>query len=124
MLTTLVVMDGDEVGRYLQLLNSMRSSITFTVEEESENSLAFLDVNVIRQPDGSTVTSVYRKPTYTDQYLHYFSHHPLCCKLGIVRTLTKRARILSSDETLLQQELQHLEKALINNSYPQHVLRR
>ena len=45
------------------------------IHEESDNSIAFLDVKVTRQPDGSTVMSVYQKPTHTDQYLHYFSHH-------------------------------------------------
>ena len=35
---TFVAMDGNEIGRFLQFLNSMRSSITFTMAEELENS--------------------------------------------------------------------------------------
>ena len=121
---TFVVMDGGMVDRLLQFLNSMRSNIMFTIEKELENSLAFLDVNITRQPDGSTSTSVYGKPTHTDQYLHYSSHHPLCCKLGVVRALTKQARVLSSDDASLQQEFQHLGGALRDNGYPQHVFKR
>ena len=44
-------------------------SIRFTMETEKDNKLAFLDTAVLREPDGRLTTSVYRKPTHTDQYL-------------------------------------------------------
>ena len=57
-------------------LNQQHLSIRFTMETENNNKTAFLDILVTRVPDGKLLTSVYRKPTHTDQYLAYDSHNP------------------------------------------------
>ena len=49
------------------------------METEEDNKLAFLDTAVLREPDGRLTTSVYWKPTHTDQYLAYDSPHPQSC---------------------------------------------
>ena len=41
-------------------------------------------------------TGIYCKPTHTDQYLQFSSHHPLKHKLGVIRTLEHRANTLIS----------------------------
>ena len=38
--------------------------------------LPSLDITVTRNEDGNLTTLVYRKPTYTGQYLHFQSSHP------------------------------------------------
>ena len=53
------------------------------METEKDNSIPFLDTSVIRDSNGLLTTSVYRKPTHTDQYLAYDSHHPQSVKRGI-----------------------------------------
>ena len=65
-------------------------SIKFTFEKESEGKLPFLDTLIVRKEDGSLKLLVHRKPTHTDQYLNYESHHPLHQKLGVIRTLIER----------------------------------
>ena len=55
---------------FLVLLNGMHSSLSFTMEEESNDEISFLDVLVIR--DGiSFLTTVYRKPTFTGLYTQW-----------------------------------------------------
>ena len=51
-------------------INNLHQNIKFTTEEESNGELAFLDTLLKR-----ISVLVYRKPTHTDQYLHYSSHH-------------------------------------------------
>ena len=63
------ILDREDVDDFLQHLNSRQPSIRFTNETEKDNKLAFLDTAVLREPDGRLTTSVYRKPTHTDQYL-------------------------------------------------------
>jgi len=41
------------------------------MEIENNSKIAFLDTSVYREPDGRLTTSVYRKPTHTDQYILY-----------------------------------------------------
>ncbi|XP_072015090.1 uncharacterized protein [Amphiura filiformis] len=112
----MVIMDKAEVDTFTQHLNSVHPSIKFTVELESNNGcnnvLAMLDTLITRAPDGKLVFSVYCKSTHTDQYLNFSSHQPLEHKLGVITTLTHRAKTLSSDSTLLEKELDHVKKSL------------
>ena len=47
-----------------------------TKEIEKDNTIPFLDTSVSRDSNGLLTTTVYRKPTHTDQYQAYDSHHP------------------------------------------------
>ena len=56
---------------FLHHLNCLRSSIKFTMEIEKDSTLPFLDVLVTRNPQDNTIqTTVYRKLTHTDRYIH------------------------------------------------------
>ena len=61
---------------FLQHINSVDPAIRFTVEDNKEDgSIPFLDTIVKPEVDGSLSITVYRKPTHTDQYLQWDSHH-------------------------------------------------
>ena len=95
---TFTILDRDRVDSFLKHLNSQHPTICFTMETENDNKIAFLDASVSREPDGCLNTSVYRKPTHTDQYLTYDSYHPQSVKCGIVKCLYDRAERL--DQTV------------------------
>ncbi len=59
---------------FYNLLNSIDPHIKFTMEQELHEKLPFLDTIVTRN-NGSLLINVYRKPTHTDRYLDYNSHH-------------------------------------------------
>ncbi|XP_072179174.1 uncharacterized protein [Diadema setosum] len=60
----------------------------------------------------------FRKPTYTDQYLAYDSHHPKSVKRGVVKCLCERAsRIVSKPHCTAPEKL-HVSSALVSNGYP------
>ena len=88
----------------LSHLNSVRPSIKFTVEVEKEGSLPFLDALLQRKDDGNLDVTVYRKPTHTDRYLDFRSHHPSHVKRGLVRCLYDRARSITTRQEDLQKE--------------------
>ena len=77
---TFTVMKQHNADNFLSHLNQQHPSIRFTIETENNNKIPFLDTLVTREPDGKLLRSVYRKPTHTDQYLAYDSHHPIALK--------------------------------------------
>ena len=115
---TFTILDRENVDDFLQYLNNHQPSIRFTMETEKDNKLAFLDTAVLREPDGRLTTSVYRKPTHTDQYLAYDSHHPQSVKRGIVKCLYERAKRLVTKPSVISEEKKHLSSVLVSNGYP------
>ena len=108
---------------FLQHINSVDPAIRFTVEDNKEDgSIPFLDTIVKPEADGSLSITVYRKPTYTDQYLQWDSHHHLSAKFSVIQTLSHRASTVCSNPELLQKEKQHLRKALTKCNYPKWAL--
>ncbi|XP_022796700.1 uncharacterized protein LOC111335111 [Stylophora pistillata] len=79
-------------------LSSINQHIKFTVEEEKDGSIAYLDTVTTRNPDGVVKTSVYRKITHTDKYLQFNSHHPSQNKRSVARTLVDRAKNIPSTD--------------------------
>ena len=61
---------------------------------------------------------MYRKPTPTDHYLQFGSHHPLVHKLGVIRTLHYRAETVVSDQREVSSEKDHIRGALEHYGYP------
>ena len=74
------------------------------------------------EADGTLSITVYRKPTHTDQYLQWDSHHHLSAKFSVIQTLSHRASTVCSKPVLLQQEQDHLRKALTKCKYPKWAL--
>ena len=54
-------------------------------------------VMVMPNEDGSLSSTVYRKPTYTDLYLQWDSHHTLPSKYSVIGSLLHRAKTISSN---------------------------
>ena len=108
---------------FLQHINSVDPAIRFTVEGNKEDgSIPFLDTIVKPEADGTLSITVYRKPTHTDQHLQWDSHHHLSAKFSVIHTLSHRASTVCSKPELLQQEKDHLRKALTKCKYPKWAL--
>ena len=90
----------------------------------SDGSMPFLDTIVTINDDGSLNTKVYRKPTHTDLYLQWDSHHAIAAKYSVINTLHHRAKAVCSNKLLLKEEEDHLQKVLTENKYPMWALHR
>ena len=99
-------------------------SIQFTCEIQEDGQLPFLDIKLKKEDDGTISTSVFRKKTYTDQYLQFSSHHPLAHKRSVVRTLFSRASSLSSSLVQRSLEEKHIFNALRTNGYHKNLIQR
>ena len=111
------------LDQFHQHLNHACPSIQFTREIEEEGKLSFLDVKVVK--DGEKLkTKVYRKPTSSNVYLHYASHHADSIKTGVIKCLSKRAGAVCSDEDAKMEETAYLEQVFKDNGYPRGYVRR
>ena len=106
---TFVIQQQAHKQALLDHINSIDPAIRFTVEgNQGTGAVPFLDTLVTPEVDNFLSITVYYKPTHTDQYLHWDSHHNLSAKYSVIGTLIHR------DKTeLFQRELQHLRKALV-----------
>ncbi|CAH3118358.1 unnamed protein product, partial [Pocillopora meandrina] len=68
-------------------------------------------------------TSVYRKPTHTDKYLAFDSHHPICHKKSVAKTLLRRADCLPSSLDPKPEERKYVSNVLKANGYTKTFLR-
>ena len=121
---TFSIIQKDHLEPFTEYINRVNDHISFTREEECDSSLPFLDTRVTVKANGELTTTVYRKPTHTGSFLKYDSHHPLHQKLGVVRTLSHRARVVCSDTSARQKELDNIKDSLSNCDYPEWIIRK
>ena len=115
---TFVINRAEHSQDLLQHINNQNPHIQFTVEPTQQGSLPFLDTLVTIQPDNTFNTSVYRKPTHTDQYHHWDSNHHITAKQSVFNTLAHRAKTLSSTQENMDKELTHIITALHHCQFP------
>ena len=120
---TFTYLEIDQIQSFFEHLNNQHQKIKFTMEEEEEKKIPFLDAMVMLEEDGSITTKVYRKKTHTNQYLHYQSNHHPRQKIGTVSTLTKRMEIISKEEDRIEEE-QTIRKAFKSCGYPDWVFKK
>ena len=115
---TFVIINQSHIQEFHAHLNLINHQIQFTIELENNNKIPFLDVLLHRTSTGFLETSVYRKPTHTNQYLNFFSHQPLQHKASVVKTLAHRARTLTNTEEGRNYETNFIKEILKSNDYP------
>ena len=121
---TFVIIKAEHSQHLLHHINSQDPHIQFTVEEPSHHgTLPFLDTLVTIGPNHNLDTTVYRKPTHTDQHLHWDSKQFITAKQSIYNTLAHRAKIASHNQEKLNKELEHIKKGLHAFQFPPCALK-
>ena len=108
------------VSSFHTTLNSIDPHISFTIEEESDQQIAFLDTLVSCKNNTITI-DVLRKATHTDRYLDYFSHHDKSHKISTAETLLHRSTKLPNTAQGKNTEINHVTDALLAN-YPSDII--
>ena len=116
------VIFGSELDcdHFQEKLNLLQPALKFAIEKEQNNSLHFLDVLVEKEGTGF-LTSIYRKPTSTGQYIRWNSFSPKTRMISLFKILVHRTRMICS-KTKLGQELDRIKQLLIEYGYPADVL--
>lgn len=120
---TLLSCPSNKVNDLLLYFNNFHEKIRFTMEIESNKSIPFLDVMVIRQTDGTLRTNWYTKPTSSGRVINYFSSHPMSNKIATIKNLLYRSYKLSSLE-YHEANLNKIKDILNNNNYSSTLVNR
>ena len=112
---------GTHLENFFHHINNLHQNIKFTMEEESNGELAFLDT-LLKQNNGKISVVVYRKPSHTDQYLHYSSHHQTSCKESVVFSLFNRAYSIIANKDNLYKENTRVKQMLKENGYQESII--
>ena len=103
------------------LLEDLDPHIKFTMES-SKVSVPFLDVLLTKK--GETIsTDIYRKPTDTFNYLPFDSAHPRATKINIPYNLSRRIRLIVSDNITRYTRYDELETQLVSKNYPKELIK-
>ena len=122
---TFVVIEAQYKEGFFQHINSIDENIKFTAENtRADGAMPFLDTLVTPQSDRSLLTTVYRKPTHTNQYLQWDSHHTISNKYSVISTLFHRAKDVCSTKEQLEEEHTHIQKVFPTCKYPGGAINR
>ena len=114
--------DEEAFNEMLHRINNILPTIKFTVEQEVDGAIPFLDVYVIHDKYSNEFRfKVYRKQTNAENYIHFFSSHSPSVKDNIVSNMFSRA-LKICDPLYLKEELDHIFKTFFDLGYPLHFL--
>ena len=97
--------------------NMIHPNIKFTSETETNNKINYLDITIHRTPT-NWVTSIYRKPTFSDTIIPYSSNHPAQHKYAAIRYLYHRLDTYHLKGSEYKKETDTIHNILTNNGFP------
>ena len=112
----------EKFSEFLNHINNIIPSIKFTVEYEENGKIPFLDVLVMHDAINHDFSfTVYRKPTNTEGYIHFFSRHADTVKRNVVSNMFNRA-LRICDPIYLDEEILHIKDSFTKLGYPLHFI--
>ena len=115
--------DETAFNEFINAVNGFLPTIKFTVEQEVDGNLPFLDVMVVHDKDTKQFSfKVYRKPTHTENYIHFYSQHSESVKRNVVVNMFLRAFKIC-DPIFINEEITHLFSTFEKIGYPLHFIK-
>ena len=115
------ILKRTHLEKFFYHINNLHQNIKLTMEKESNGELAFLDT-LLKRNNGEVSVLVYRKPTHTDQNLHYNFHHQKSCKENVVSSLFNRAYSIITNKDDLRKENAEIKQVLKENKYQESII--
>lgn len=104
-------------------LNSFHQSIKFTVEEEIDQKITYLDLLLIKDDSGNIKYKWHSKATSSNKLLNFLSSHPYHQKYNTAFNFLNRALKLTLSD-FHNETIQTVKNLLIENSYPKKLVKK
>ena len=112
-----------DANQVLKSFNNISPNLTFTLEQEKENTLNFLDIQITQSRDKISF-DIYRKETTSDLIIPNDSCHPTEQKFAAIRYFTNRINTYSLDHKEKQKETNVIKQIVSNNKFDTSILNR
>ena len=109
------------LNEFLERVNQLHNSIKFE-SKYSKEQIDFLDTTIYITPERTLATTLYRKPTDRNAYLHYNSYHPLQQKKNIPFGQYLRAKKICSSNEKAKESMLEIQMKFASRKYPKEVL--
>lgn len=112
-----------DINRILEVFNNFdpEKRLRFTIENEVDESIAFLDIKIHRNRDGRLECDWYHKSTWSGRYLNFESYLPVSYKRNTVKILCRKILDLA-DVQFREKNFTLLEQTLLKNGYPPNFI--
>jgi hypothetical protein len=114
----ILIIYNTDIYKKLKQFNQIHTNLIFTMEQENDTLINFLDLSITRSDNGFS-TSIYRKPTATDTLIHYNSCQPYEHKLAGINFLENRVITYPKSESNQMKEAVPWLRLLVAGLSPQ-----
>ena len=115
-----MVWDEDvNISHMLAELNTLIPFIPFTHELEVEGRIPFLNIEIIKGTYPSF--NVFRKKTFANSFVHFYSNHPNSIKKSVVFGQFLRA-FRTCDPPFIDNEIKFIFVLFLKLCYPKHFI--
>jgi len=111
------------IEEVLNLFNNITPGLEFTLEQEQDGKLSFLDLTITKGTSELTL-GIFRKPTTTDIIIPNDSCHPLEQKMAAIRYFANRIHTYNLNHPQKQKEIDTVKQIIHNNKYNTSILNR
>jgi len=112
-----------DINEIHSMFNSTSPDLNFTLEQEQNNALNFLDLT-IKKTSKKLVFDIYRKHTTSDNIILNDSCHPSEQKLAAIRFFTNRLNTYDIGHAEKQREMEIMKEIISSAKFHTSVLNR
>jgi hypothetical protein len=119
----LIIYDKTTIQHHqiLQQANTIHNNLTFNHTLENNGIINFIDLSSLRTNSNFQIC-IYRKPTTTDNIIHYNSNHPQEHQMAAFRFLITRMQCLPLNPQQKQIEWTNMLHIAESNRYPTSII--
>ena len=103
---------------FLNFLNKSHPNIKFTIENQINHSIAFLDVFISGINNQNLTLETYHKSTYTQLLLNFKSLTSFSYKISFIKCLIDSSFKICNNWNSFHNDIENIKSNLIKNAYP------
>ena len=107
---------------FLNFLNKRHPNIKFTIEKQTNHSIAFLDVFISGINNQNLTLQTYHKSTYTGLLLDFKSFTSFSYKISLIKCLIDRSFKICNNWSSFHNDIENIKFNLIKNAYPPSLI--